>query len=101
MRPAIVLFSALALVSTANAAEKIPAGTVACLNRNAAADYQVFSKSSPDFADDLISRATCYKLKDAAEVVKRSSEGGFAQYQLLSGHKVWVPVTVKTVPVSN
>lgn len=98
MRPLPALFTLTVLVpASAGAAEVIPAGTVACMNRNAASDYQNFSASSADFAQDLLNRASCYKLKDTAEAVRRSSEKGFVQYQLLSGHKVWVPAAVNMV----
>ena len=92
MRLFASLLAFTALVSAGNAAEIIPAGTVACMNRNAAADYAAFLAGSPDFAQDLLNRASCYKLKDPAEAVRRSAEKGFVQYQLLSGHKVWVPM---------
>lgn len=85
----LILASSLAL--PAFAAETLEPGVVACINVKAATQYVQYSKTAPDFAKDLLARATCYINKDNAEVVKTGQSGDFTQYQLLTGHKVWVP----------
>ncbi|MCP5405674.1 MAG: hypothetical protein H6922_05590 [Pseudomonadaceae bacterium] len=86
------LTAALALFTLpALAQEYLPAGVVACISEKAARNYAQYSVSAPDFAADLLARATCYvNEEDMAEVVFTGKGVEFAQYKLLSGHKIWV-----------
>ncbi len=78
---------------SAFAAEQLPAGVVACQSREAAQDYAKFERTAPEFAADLLARATCYQLREPAKAVLQGRvEEGFQAYKLLSGHQVWLPV---------
>lgn len=82
------------VVGVAQAAVTLPVGTVACLTLKAAQDYAALQTAYPEFANDLLARAACYVVKDPAEAVMQGRpEQGFQAYKLLSGHKVWLPVT--------
>lgn len=95
----MILASTMAFAaSTAAAAETLQPGLVACISSKAAIQYAEYAKTAPDFARDMLDRATCYVNKDAAEVVKTGQVGGYTQYKLLSGHKVWVPANAAAAP---
>lgn len=82
----------------AQATETLTVGAVGCINLKSAQQYASYMTSAPDFAEDLLDRATCYVNKDAAEAVKLSTVNGYTQYKLITGHKVWmVPGTPATV----
>lgn len=78
-------------LAQAQARQTLPAGAVACLTQRQAADYQSFQVSAPAFAQDLLDRAACYVIKQPTQAISRGGTRGYAQYQLLSGHKVWLP----------
>lgn len=81
---------AFAVVASTAAAETLPAGVVACISQKDAANYAKYVKEAPDFAADMLARATCYMNKDDIQAVPTGKSGKFQQYKLLSGHKVWV-----------
>lgn len=74
----------------ASASEILTPGVVGCINLKAAKQYASYTETAPNFARDLLDRATCYVNKDRAEVVKLSEVDGYAQYKLLTGHRVWI-----------
>lgn len=86
--PALVLAS---VVSSPVLADNLPSNTVGCISLKDAIKYAEFTKTAPDFAADMIDRATCYLNKEEVEAVKLNQSKGYTRYQLLSGHKVWVP----------
>ncbi len=82
----------LLVSASAMASELLPAGAVACQTREAAQNYVKYQRSAPDFAADLLARATCYQLREPAEAVTQGRvEEGFQAYKLLSGHQIWLP----------
>lgn len=78
-------FTAVALADT------LPVNVVGCISRKDAAKYAEFAKIAPDFAADMLDRATCYLNKEPAEAVKTGQDNGYTRYQLVTGHKVWMP----------
>lgn len=69
----------------------LPAGVVACVNYREARNYTSYSANAPEFAEDLINRAACFKNKEPMPAVTKAVVSGYTQLQLLSGHRVWLP----------
>lgn len=69
----------------------VPEGAVACLSRKDAANYGVYAKQAPDFAADLLARASCFEVSKAEDAIKLGHEKGFDKLKLLSGHTIWLP----------
>lgn len=86
----VLTFAALAVAVPAAAEEILPAGVVACISQKTAQQYAEYVATAPDFAADYLARATCYINNDDVQVVPTGKSGEFAQYKLLTGHKVWV-----------
>lgn len=84
----LLLSSGFAAVAMA---ETLPVNVVGCISRKDAAKYADYAKVAPDFAADMIDRATCYLNKEPMKAVKISQDKQFTRYQVLSGHKVWMP----------
>lgn len=78
------------LAASAMATEILPPGAIACISQKDAKTYAKYVAEAPDFATDMLARATCYVNKDEAEVVATGKSGNFVQYKLLTGHKIWV-----------
>jgi hypothetical protein len=90
-------FAVMAL--PASASELLPPGAVGCVSLKTAKQYAAYTTSAPNFAKDMLDRATCYINDKQAEVVRLSESNGFVQYKLLSGHKIWVPAATGTTPM--
>jgi len=74
-------------------APTVASGTIACLSLKNAKNYAAWHTEAPAFAQDLLDRAACYVLNEPATAPPQGRpEQGFQAYQLLSGHKVWVPI---------
>ena len=89
-----LLFLGISLAAEAETAlqETLKAGTIACLTLKDTQDYWHFVTVAPKFAQDLLDRATCYPVKDTSAVIRRDQQDGYRLEQLLSGHRVWVPL---------
>jgi hypothetical protein len=74
----------------ANVAPVIPTGSIACMTRKDIQSYELYIKQAPDFAQDLMARAICYKVEKPEEAVRLGAEKGYARLKVLSGHIVWV-----------
>lgn len=85
------LYAAQAVKVPASVLVSVPQGAVACLSQKAAANYALYSQQAPDFAADLLARASCFTVEKAEEAVKLGAEKGFTKLKLLSGHVVWLP----------
>lgn len=91
MRTALAAIALLVAASPAFAAETLPAGVVGCISQKNAMQYADYVKTAPDFAEDMLQRASCYINKEPVEVVRLGGSKGYLQFQLLSGHRIWVP----------
>ncbi len=93
MKRALILLS-LVLSPVAFAQPGLVKGQVACLSLKDARNYATFTTQAPQFARDLLARAACYEVKEPTDALPQGpQQQGFQAYALLSGHKVWVPVT--------
>lgn len=101
MRQSLALFALAfsALSLPAAAAEILPPGVVGCVSLKTAQQYAAYTASAPNFAKDMLDRATCYVNQDQAEVVRLSEVKGYTQFKLLTGHKIWVAAPAGTTPM--
>lgn len=97
--PALFVLALAVVAFPASATEIIAPGVVGCINLKTAQQYAAYVTSAPNFAKDMLDRATCYVNKDQAEAVRLSESSGYVQYKLLTGHKVWIPASAGTTPL--
>jgi hypothetical protein len=95
MHTALVALMLLAAPATW-AQVQLQGGQVACLSLKHAKAYATNAAQAPAFAEDQIARANCFRNEKPQPAIKLSEQKGYAQYQLLSGHKVWVPSTLSS-----
>jgi hypothetical protein len=70
-----------------------PPHVVACTSLRQSQAYARAFSENPAFAADLIARATCFVPQAISQMLSVGKpQKGYQQFQLLSGHTVWLPV---------
>lgn len=82
-----------AAAQTPAAPAVLKAGSTACLTLKDAKNFKQYSTKAPEFAADLLARATCFVNQEDQPAIPQSKADGFEKLKLLSGHTVWLPAT--------
>ena len=70
----------------------LPSQVVACTSLRQSQAYARALRDNPAFAADLLARATCFVPEANTQMLSLGKpQKGFQQFQLLSGHTVWLP----------
>jgi hypothetical protein len=91
-----VLISSAAMAQPqvqANSSEgTLPSQPVACTSLRQSQAYARAQRDNPAFAADLLARATCFVPEANTQMLSVGKpQKGYQQFQLLSGHTVWLP----------
>ncbi len=84
-----LLFMAVLWSTAGIASAQVSPGTVLCESYKDAKNYQLYIKSNPSFAEDLIDRAACFEFQGNEQPIVKETGEDYIQYKLLSGHLVW------------
>lgn len=70
----------------------LPNEPVACTSLRQSQAYARAQRDNPAFAGDLLARATCFVPEPNTQMLSVGKpQKGYQQFQLLSGHTVWLP----------
>lgn len=92
----LVLISGVAMAQPQVSAKPLdvwlPNHQVACTSLRQSQAYARFQHENEAFAADLLARANCFVPEAGTQMLTVGKpQKGFQQYQLLSGHTVWLP----------